>query len=153
MLTILISAVSYGKNSKSSGPASRQNQENRTSIYTVVAPNSQGSDLLNVTLDETVDVAPDRITFPRARAVSNQGVSMSCNFSFEANEMWSYHFNGNRLIIDRPSGHTLTFVRESGSGSTLNGSWSSKSVENDAQVIRMLSVIGNRLILSQDCES
>ncbi len=149
LLSILVLLASCGKDGSSSssvkgpGPMNQEYEE----VLTDSIP-----DLLNVTLDVPVEVTTDRIQFLRDASVADSGAHITCRLQTGTGDIWHHTLRGPNLSVDLGTGQPLTFKKESSLGAHPYGVWHWQGVENGMKVLRQLTLLEGRLILSQDCQ-
>ena len=148
LLSLLVVLTSCGKNGSSSSSLPEEETQNG---YVDVNTIGTYPDLMNVTLDVQVKTGADRIQFLRTVSLLDQGSRSRCSLQVRTNEEWFYTLLGDQLRIDMTDGSQMILKRLS--GVNLNGIWTWSGTHNGLKVIRRLSLLDDRLILNQDCES
>lgn len=148
LLAISLVFISCNQNTKSSsgGSPERQNEEFVTNVREV--------DLLDVSLDVPIEISGNKIIFKQAAADSLEGASSSCSINVSSDEAYTFQVDGNVLEIKTSAGKKLSFRRVSGSGSSIIGSWTGKSIEGSQLVLRKMTFVSDsRVVMRTHCEN
>lgn len=148
LLFILLMVVSCGKDSSSSGPA-KQQEEMRDTVDTT---DGLGVDLLDTSIDVSAKVTDSQITFLESKSSVAQGRRIDCKSGVNAGEVYQIALNGDQLSVQTAEGtYNMSRLNEGNSGLTGSFSWKGYSPEGE-HMIKIISFLGNRVILKTHCE-
>jgi hypothetical protein len=158
MMMFIFVLASCGKDSGGSGsstPSTESTRGRQTELTRngYVDTSSRGeTDLLNVTLNAGININGDRITFDRGVQAMDRGSRLSCSFSVQSGEMWTFSITGESLRLTLSSGKILNMRKLSGPENSILGNWLWQGSEDGMRLFRRLSILENRMIINQDCE-
>lgn len=109
------------------------------------------TELLNVSLNETVTVAGDTIVFNRPVFIQDKGMRITCSLVISAGEIWHLEKTPEGMEIVFPSGARESLM-PSGNTNGTTGIWNAIVSKDNVRIRRRYSFLPNRLIINQDCE-
>ena len=111
-------------------------------------------DLLDVALDAPIEISGSKIIFKEAASELDQGKHSSCSIELTPGDSFDYKLDGQLLMVKMSSGEKIRFIRTSGEGSGLMGSWSGQSYKGKQLVMRRMTFLSeNRLVMRTHCEA
>lgn len=108
------------------------------------------TELLNVTMNESVVMTDSSIVFERPYSIEDRGQKISCSFTVTSGTTWKIVKTANGILLVFPDGHNQNL--KPASSSRDNSTWVWSGQENGVKMIRKYTFLPNRLVMSQDCE-
>lgn len=157
MTMFIFVLISCGKDSGNGAPSSKsessRGRETELTRNGYVDTNSRGeTDLLNVTVSDSINLQGDRIIFGSGIQAIDRGTRLSCSLSIQAGEIWTFAFVAEKLKLTLSNGKILNLRKLNGPVNSVLGNWIWQGNEDGMKILRRFSILNNRIIINQDCE-
>ncbi len=163
LFVVLLTLSACGNDKKSSkDPVSVLRQEEavlcdlngtKVSCESLEGPDGMGIDLLESTVDVSVNLTEYEVVFRETKTQTAQGRRISCKTSVRSGEVYKLIYTGSNLDVINESGETIRYERLN-EGDSILGAWVSRTyVDSGTHIIRQMTFVSHsHAILKTHCE-